>query len=135
MIVGKGVLEVYLKNLCRELGVEERVIFTGFRTDVRDLLMLADCFAFPSKREGLGIAALEGMSTGLPIIGHDIGGIRDFVIDGETGWLCKEDKKYVVAIKDSINAEMKYSKCVQKAMEFDVKRTNAIMKEVYNSYE
>ena len=135
VIVGKGVLEEYLKNLSKELGVEERVILTGFRTDIRELLMSADCFAFPSKREGLGIAALEGMLTGLPIIGHDIGGIRDFVIDGDTGWLCKEDKKYVVAIKDSINAEMKYSKCVQKAMEFDVKRTNAIMKEVYKSYE
>lgn len=135
VIVGKGVLEEHIENLSRELGVEGRVIFTGFRTDVRDLLMSADCFAFPSKREGLGIAALEGMSTGLPVIGHDIGGIRDFVIDGETGWLCKEDKKYVVAIKDSINAEKMYSKCVQKAMEYDVKRTNAIMKEVYNSYE
>lgn len=135
MIVGKGILEEYLKNLSRELGVEERVMFTGFRTDVRDLLWMSDCFAFPSKREGLGIAALEGMTTGLPVIGHDIGGIRDFVIDGETGWLCNEDKEYVVAIKKSINAANMGSKCIQKAMEFDVKRTNAIMRRIYYSYE
>lgn len=135
MIVGKGILEEYLKNLSRELGVEERVMFTGFRTDVRDLLWMSDCFAFPSKREGLGIAALEGMTTGLPVIGHDIGGIRDFVIDGETGWLCNEDKEYVGAIKKSINAANMGSKCTQKAMEFDVKRTNAIMRRIYYSYE
>ena len=60
----------------------EGFFILGYRTDVRDLLWMSDCFAFPSKREGLGLAGLEGMNAGLPVIGHDIGGIRDFVVDG-----------------------------------------------------
>lgn len=87
VIVGKGDLEERLRKIAIELGVSDRVIFTGFRTDVRELLWMSDCFAFPNKREGLGIAALERMSAGIPVIGHNIGRIRDFVIDGETGVL------------------------------------------------
>lgn len=135
VIVGKGVLEEDLKRLANNLGISNQVILTGFRTDVRDLLWMSDCFAFPSKREGLGIAALEAMSAGLPVIGHDIGGIRDFVIDEETGWLCDGDEYETVvrkAIKETI---IMNNGCSQKATEFDVKRTDAIMRELYNRYE
>ena len=136
IVVGKGVLEDQLKSMTSELDLSGRVIFTGFRTDVKELLYTADCFAFPSKREGLGIAALEGMSTGLPVIGHEIGGIRDFVIDGETGWLCTDDGEYGTAIEKSIFkvADM-YDVCVKKSQEFDQRNTDLIMKDVYKSYE
>lgn len=136
VIVGKGNLEEELRNLSRELGVEDRVIITGYRTDVRDLLWMSDCFAFPSLREGLGIAALEGMTAGLPVIGHDIGGIRDFVINNKTGWLCKTAQDYADAIVNCENSNVNLSgDCMQKAMEFDISHTNSIMKEVYANYE
>ena len=129
VIVGKGVLEEYLKQLAVDLGVAGRVILTGFRTDVRDLLWMSDCFAFPSKREGLGIAALEGMAAGLPVIGHDIGGIRDFVIDGETGWLCKDDyRPSIVKAKEKM---MNQGALRQKSNEFDVRITNEVMRKQY----
>ena len=134
VVVGKGVLEEELRNLSKELGVADRVNFTGYRTDIRDLLWMGDCFAFPSKREGLGLAALEGMAAGLPVIGHDIGGIRDFVIDGETGWLC--DNEYENAIrKVMIDSNSLARRCLRKAEEFDVKQTNIIMREAYSEYK
>ena len=134
VIVGKGTLEKQLRELAGDLGISNRVILTGFRTDVRDLLLMSDCFAFPSKREGLGIAALEGMAVGLPVIGHDIGGIRDFVIDGKTGWLCKTDHEYLKAIDECMNKKNIMSKiCLQQASSFDISQTNLIMSEIYRS--
>ncbi len=136
ILVGKGDLEEQLKALAKELGVSDRVIFTGFRTDVKELLYAADCFAFPSKREGLGIAALEGMSSGLPVIGHDIGGIRDFVVDGETGWLCREDEEYGRAIMSCMNRKQDmHNTCLKKSQEFSLEKTDSIMKDVYKNNE
>lgn len=132
IIVGKGNLDNKLKELSQELGVERRVIFTGYRTDVSDLLWASDCFAFPSLREGLGVAALEGMAAGLPVIGHDIGGIRDFVINNMTGWLCKTDQDYADAILNCMKGNTILAReCLQKAIEFDKSHTNSIMREVY----
>lgn len=136
VIVGQGILHDYLINLADKLGVKNRLVLTGYRNDVRDLLSMADCFVFPSKREGLGLAALEGMSAGLPVIGHNVGGIKDFVVNEETGWLCKNAKDYLNAIINcSKNNPVKCIDCIKKASQFDCNVTNSIMEEVYKSYE
>lgn len=129
VIVGKGNLEEQLRKIADEHGVSDRVILTGFRTDVRDLLWAADCFVFPSKREGLGIAALEGLAAGLPVIGHDIGGIRDFVIDGLTGFLCKDN--YAKKIIEAHQYGWEKNRLIEISSEFDKTKTNKIMTEVY----
>lgn len=138
VIVGKGVLEENLRRLAVELKVSDRVILTGFRTDVRDLLWMSDCFAFPSKREGLGIAALEGMSAGLPVIGHDIGGIRDFVIDGETGMLINmydDENAYREAIIRAVlqDTALKYRKrATEISKRFSIEESNKDMRDIYD---
>lgn len=86
VICGKGPLEGYLKNLATELGIGKKVKLLGFRRDIAEICKVADIFAFPSKREGLGLAALEAMSCGLPIITSNIHGIVDYSIDGVTGY-------------------------------------------------
>lgn len=88
VIVGRGELYEQLRKLAKTLGIANQVILTGFRTDVNELLGMADCFAFPSKREGLGLAAIEAMATGLPLITSSSGGIKDYSIDGITGYSC-----------------------------------------------
>lgn len=130
-IVGTGILKDQLRMKAKELGLSDRVFFTGYRNDIKELLWMADCFAFPSKREGLGIAALEAMSAGLPIIGHDIGGIRDFVISGKTGWLCNCDKDYLRFIDTTIHYSWNKTLISQEADKYDVKYTNEIMRELY----
>lgn len=86
VVCGIGPLETYLKNLSKSLNVEDQVKFLGYRNDISEVCSIADIFAFPSKREGLGIAALEAMASGLPIISTDVHGIKDYSINGVTGF-------------------------------------------------
>ena len=134
VIVGKGNLETHLLELTAELNVSDRVILTGYRTDIKELLIASDCFAFPSKREGLGIAALEGMSVGLPVIGHDIGGIRDFIVAGLTGILCDDNVlSYEGAIQKVFESSQfkLHENCHTMAEKFDCSITDNIMRSVY----
>lgn len=87
ILCGKGVLQEHLEHLAAELGLAERVHFLGYRRDVVDICAQADVFAFPSRREGLGLAPLEAMYCGLPVIASDTRGIQDYTIDGESGFL------------------------------------------------
>lgn len=86
VICGRGPLKSKLKELTRELGVDKQVTLLGFRKDVAHICQVADIFAFPSKREGLGMAALEAMASRLPIITSNVHGIVDYSIDGKTGF-------------------------------------------------
>lgn len=86
VICGIGEKEEILKNLARELGV--KLIMLGYRCDIAEILKSCDIFAFPSKREGLGLAAVEGMSCGLPVVASNINGILDYLVDGVTGYGC-----------------------------------------------
>ena len=65
LLVGDGPLKSDLENLCKDLKVKDQVIFLGNSDRVNELLMAADIFLFPSKREGLGISAIEAQASGL----------------------------------------------------------------------
>ncbi len=67
-----------------ELG---NLIFTGFRSDTRDVLSAMDIFVFPSHSEAFGIALAEAMAMGIPSVCSDSDGILDIAVDGETSWL------------------------------------------------
>jgi glycosyltransferase involved in cell wall biosynthesis len=85
-IAGKGPLLDRLKQVASEVGIPDRVLFLGFRTDVFELYHAADISAFPSKIEGLGLAGVEAMAAGIPLVSSNVHGILDYVIDGKTGY-------------------------------------------------
>lgn len=87
-IVSVGDKREYLLALADELGVSEQVHLLGYRKDVPELNHAADVFCFPSHREGLGVAALEAMACGLPLITSNVHGINDYSADGVTGYKC-----------------------------------------------
>ena len=89
VICGKGPLKEYLEQLSKSLGV--RTIFLGFRNDIPELCNTADISAFPSKIEGLGLAGIEAMAAGVPLVSSNVHGILDYVVDGKTGFTCKPD--------------------------------------------
>lgn len=91
IVCGKGDQLEALQLLAKENGIEDYVHFLGYRTDVVDICSQADVFVFPSYREGLGLAALEAMYCGLPLITSNVRGPVDFMIDGETGYTCPQD--------------------------------------------
>ncbi len=86
-IVGEGELRADLEAHARALGISDRVLFTGAREDVPDVLASLDCFAFPSLFEGLCLAVIEAQAAGVPVVATPVGGIRETVVDGETGLL------------------------------------------------
>jgi glycosyltransferase involved in cell wall biosynthesis len=72
----------------RTLGVQEKVFFLGKIDAVAPLLAGADIFLLPSASESFGLSALEALACGVPVIGTDVGGLPEVVLQGETGALC-----------------------------------------------
>lgn len=91
LIVGGGPLHASLARRARTLGIADRVIFAGVRSDIPRQLAAMDLFVLPTRREGFGVAFAEAMSMGKPVVGSDIGPIREVVVDGETGLLVPPD--------------------------------------------
>lgn len=88
LLVGSGPLETELRDRVRQLGLEGRVILTGERADVADLLGAMDLFLLTSDREGMSNAIMEAMIAGLPCVVTDAGGNEELVIHGESGYIC-----------------------------------------------
>ena len=83
VIVGDGELRGELERL----AAGARVRFMGAREDVPELLASFDVFAFPSRFEGLCLAVIEAQAAGVPVVATPVGGIRETVVEGETGLL------------------------------------------------
>jgi len=87
LVLGRGPLEARLRQQVVDLGVSESVIFAGFRKDIPILLSELDILVHPALMEGLGVAILQAMASGIPVIATPVGGIPEAVIDGVTGLL------------------------------------------------
>jgi len=89
VVVGGGDLREEYERQAEVLGLRGRAVFAGFvdDADLPDYYRLADVMAFPSidKSEAFGIAALEAMSSGLPVVASNLAGVRTIVREGETG--------------------------------------------------
>lgn len=86
-IAGDGPDRPSLERRSSQLGLDGQVRFLGQRDDVSDLLEACDVFVLPSQREGLGVAALEAMAAGRPVVATRVGGLAEAVIHEETGLL------------------------------------------------
>jgi len=87
LIAGKGPAKNELENLSEELGIKERVLFLGLRSDLPEIYPLLDVFALTSFTEGISITLLEAMAAGIPPVVTDVGGNSEVVEDGESGFL------------------------------------------------
>jgi len=85
--VGEGELLPALKEQARALGIADRVLFPGFRTDVPSLLLWFDVFCFPSRQEGLGTSVLDALAMARPVVATAAGGIPEMIRGGEHGLL------------------------------------------------
>jgi len=89
LFCGAGELTGSLKALARELDIDRRVLFLGFRRDVVTLLKAADLFFFPSFQEGMPVSLMEAMAAGLPCAVSRVRGNADLIRKGEGGLLRK----------------------------------------------
>lgn len=101
LILGVGHLEGELREKVARLGLEERVRFVGFvdHSEMPQYLHISDIFIRPALSEGFGISYVEAMAAGIPVIATPVGGIVDFVKDGETGLLCEVNNPQSIAQK------------------------------------
>lgn len=97
-IVGEGEERLKLERLIRELDLADRVKLLGYVADPIELLKQADLFLIPSLWEGFGLAAVEAMNAGLPIVASDVDGLREVVgVDGECGMLVDPQSSKIMA--------------------------------------
>ncbi len=99
ILVGDGPLRADLTRLVAELGLAERVEFAGVQPPpvVAKLLARAQCAVLASRNEPFGIAAVEAMAVGTPVIATHVGGLREIVTDGETGLVVPVDDERALA--------------------------------------
>lgn len=137
-IAGKGEREEYLKDLSKRLKVNLHLL--GYRTDIVELLNVADIFAFPSFREGLSVALMEAMSAGLPCVASKIRGNTDLIVNKKGGYLCRPDsvEEFYEGINSLMNREKRedygrYNR--QTVKKYDIQKIMSIMDQIYVNIE
>lgn len=117
LLVGDGEERKKLENLAGELNLKNQIKFLGYkdRETTAEFLSLADVFVRPSRQEGFGIAFLEAMASGLPVIGVKTGGIIEIVKNGAEGFLVSKENIYGLInvldrIRDNVELRQKLGK-------------------------
>ncbi|MGI6550964.1 MAG: glycosyltransferase [Syntrophomonadales bacterium] len=87
LLVGEGPERRTIEKTIQELGLEDKVIMTGFYPNISDLYPIMDMLCLPSLMEGMGLVLLEAMYFGVPVVATQVGGIPEVIIDGESGLL------------------------------------------------
>jgi N-acetyl-alpha-D-glucosaminyl L-malate synthase BshA len=114
LLIGDGPERDNIESLCRTLNLCGHVIFLGKQEAVEDILPFGDLFLLPSETESFGLAALEAMACGMPVISSNTGGIPEVNMDGVTGFLCAvgdiksmADKAILLLQNDSLLQQFK----------------------------
>lgn len=135
IIAGKGGLQEHLQSVIDELGVSDKVKLLGFRKDIGELCATADMYAMPSYREGLSVALMEAMASGLPCVVSKIRGNTD-LIDENGGELFDpysvEDCKAAIAKLIATEIERKGQYNREKIKRFSVETVNEKMTDIYS---
>lgn len=102
-LCGVGDQQIHLQTQTDNAGLHDNVHFLGYRSDVKDLLLMADVYVMPSKREGLSRSLMEAMACGLPCIVSRIRGNVDLIEKNVGGILCDDRSGYEEACKRLMN--------------------------------
>ena len=136
-LCGKGPTADQLKQLISEKGLQNRVRLLGYQTHMEIVLQSADCFAFPSKREGLGVAAVEALACEIPVIAADNRGTREYMADGVNGIVCPAGsvEAFAEAIRTLKSDKEMYDRmagrCRQSVEHFNLSDTDKRMRRIY----
>lgn len=121
-LVGNGPLYNSLKDRVNELGLDNKIIFKGYSSDLNIMFKSADYYVNSSLNEALGVSIIEAMSTGLVVIGSEVGGIPEIINNEENGYLVdfkNEDERINIFLK---------------AIELDQKSYNVLSENSYATY-
>lgn len=144
MMVGDGPEKEPAEQLCKKLGIEEKVVFFGKSHEIDKILCFSDLFLLPSETESFGLAALEAMACGVPVISSNTGGIPEVNIHGVSGFLSNvgdiEDmtKNALYILQDENVLKVFKTNAKKEAKQFDIQSIvpyyEAIYKNVLNKH-
>ncbi|GGW87208.1 glycosyltransferase family 4 protein [Salegentibacter mishustinae] len=117
LLIGKGRLEDEVREEVKNLKLDDCVHFLGYRNDVLEILSSSQIFVLPSLIEGLPAVILESMYCETPVVAYNVGGIREVVISGETGWLVtkNDEEGFVESLLEILTNQSKIKKRVSQA--------------------
>ena len=116
VMVGDGPLRSNLEAMSNELGLGNRTLFLGDRRDIPAVLASLDITVLPSKSESLSNVILESMAAGVPVVATDVGGNRELITHGETGFLTAEDDGALAkAVENLLTDQELRSNCGKRA--------------------
>ncbi|MRT15867.1 N-acetyl-alpha-D-glucosaminyl L-malate synthase BshA [Vitellibacter sp. q18] len=128
IIVGEGPEREACENLCEEKGILEKVLFVGNSNEVDKILCFTDLFILPSEKESFGLAALEAMACGVPVISSNTGGLPEVNIEGVSGFLSDvgnvsemAENALTILASDEILAKFK-KQAIEAAMVYDTQK-------------
>ncbi len=134
-LIGDGIRRTICETLVKELHLEKRVIFLGIRNDVPQLLKTSDIVVMSSHWEGFGLAAVEGMAAGKPVIASDVPGLAQVVGDAGLLFPVGDAKELASVMEHLINDEEYYQQiaqqCLQRASEYDIRNTVSAYEKLY----
>lgn len=141
ILCGKGTEKDRLEKIIKRYKLDIQVKILGFRQDIAQLLSASDCFVFSSKREGLSVALMEAMATGVPIIASNVRGNRDLVKHSRNGYLYRNKKNIaqfvgqMMEFKEKENSRIKEmgEESKQIIQNFGIIRTKGYMKTIYEN--
>jgi L-malate glycosyltransferase len=137
MFVGDGPERSTAEDLAKELGVFDDVRFVGKQEQMEDILAIADLFLLTSEYESFGLAALEAMASGVPVVSTNAGGLSEINIDGETGYMSNVgdvesmSKQAIAILKDDATLKKFKGRAAAHAQQFDI---NIIIPQYENLY-
>ena len=138
LICGRGEMWASLEQSAKELGISDHVNFLGYRTDAPELYRASDLFAFMTFREGLSVALMEAMSSGMPIVCTKIRGNTDLIDDNVSGAFSDNDPEAVAEhiltlYRDPELRQSMGRAAAEKALLFDDKNVLQQVKDIYLS--
>lgn len=137
MMVGEGPEKENAEYLCEQLGIQKKVIFFGNSNEIDKILCFSDLFLLPSETESFGLAALEAMACGVPVISSNSGGLPEVNFNGITGYLSNvgdvEDmSKNALKILENEAILNKFKlNAKESAKQFDIKKIVPVYEDLY----
>jgi N-acetyl-alpha-D-glucosaminyl L-malate synthase BshA len=138
MMIGEGPEKEPAERLCFKLGIEDKVKFLGNSGEIDKILCFSDLFLLPSETESFGLAALEAMASGVPVISSNTGGIPEVNIHGVTGYLSNVgDVKDMATnaihiLKDDTRLEQFKQNAKEESKRFDIHNIVPFYEDIYS---
>ena len=136
LICGMGDYEAVLRQEAKDLGIDDHVFFMGYRKDIPAMHRCCDLFAFMSYREGLPVALMEAMSSGMPTVCSAARGNTDLVENGKEGFIVENEAR---AVADAIlklyhDPDLRHrfgQAATEKVQQYDSRNVHRVMKDIY----